>query len=307
MNKKTILITGANGYIGEALSLKLNEDCKNYKIVLLDKKFNKWTKYLDKSIKIIKSDINQISNYISYIKNSDIIIDCIGYTDHNFSNSILVKKDLKTNLYDKINLILELNKINKKIIYFSIGTIHKYGSKHIHKNISIDNSIDHYDYQSVSKASFESYLKLIAKNNNNLIVNILNIGGVFGYNKSNNQSFVNKMILDFINNDKIDFYYKNLNSRYKNIIYIDDLVFEIISRIPKRLISKKNFIEEDIVKYNVNLFDIIKFLTNRFPNRKVLLSNVNTNFVHVYKKKFIEDNHLLKKINITIDKFITSF
>ncbi len=302
--KKKILLIGGDGFIGQSLAVKISTDFKNQKIYVLDKKFNNWSyKKNNKNIKFIKCNINNTSKYKSILKNSDIIVDCIGSTNHNFLEQKHIEIDLKANLSDKIPLLYELQKIKKPILYISLGTLFKYGTKKKINNIENKNNIRQHDIQSINKVAFENYLKILTRQNNFLFVKILNIGSVYGYHNNKDRGLVNSLIIDFINNKTIDYFYSSNSNRYKNIIYIDNLVKEIVSHT-SFVKNMNNFYEKNVLGDLINMDDLINYLKFLFPDVKInYIKKDPRTFLYYYKKRLIVSKISKKIIDESIERF----
>ena len=105
LKKKTILILGSGGLLGNALCERLKE---TYFLIGFSHKNNK-------NKNIIKTNYNFSSKEISIIKRADIIINCIG--ENNNKNRM---NEINVNILKKI--ALKINCLKKKKTFIHIST-----------------------------------------------------------------------------------------------------------------------------------------------------------------------------------------
>lgn len=305
-----ILILGGCGFIGESILKKINDLTLN--ITVLDKRKKQWSKsHSNSKIKFINCDIKNIEKYVHVLKKADIIIDCIGRTQHNFESEKNLKKDIDENFLNKIGMLLYLSSIKRKINYISLGTLYKYGNiKSIESNIK-KNKFKNYDFQAINKSAYEQYLAVVQQNNKYLRVLVINFGSVYGFNKNKDISAVNSLIIDFIKKKKI-YYYQNINGkRLKNIIFIDDLVKIIVRELIKFLDRGKNiksFREINITKNLVDMNQVIKFISKNFPSKNIkYIKNTSMPLYYYYLKEPKITNSYKKSLLKTIQCYKKKF
>lgn len=166
LNKKNILITGANGYLGKALVKELKSHRSN--LILIDNKNQK--KKLSKGINFLFCDLNQkksIDRLIKNLKKIKIhgIVNCAAITsdelkDFNQLNSHTSDFDkvININLKSIIYIIHSLNKNFKTgASIINIGSIygHLAPNMKIYKNTKIFNSLSY----SLSKAALNQFTR----------------------------------------------------------------------------------------------------------------------------------------------------
>ncbi|GIW64653.1 MAG: CDP-paratose 2-epimerase [Patescibacteria group bacterium] len=126
-----ILITGGVGFIGTNAAIYFAN--KKHEIVLVDNFSRKGVEinalFLKKNypkIKIIKSDVLEVKNYLSYLKKTDVIIHLAGQTA--VTTSIQnPENDFKNNLLDSFTLLESVRKYNPKAIIIYSSTNKVYG------------------------------------------------------------------------------------------------------------------------------------------------------------------------------------
>ena len=122
-----ILILGGCGFIGESILKKMSDLKLN--ITVLDKRKKLWPEsYSNSKIKFINCNIKNIEKYTYVLEKTNVIIDCIGRTQHSFESEKNIKKDINENFLNKISMLLYLSSVKRKIDYISLGTLYKYGN-----------------------------------------------------------------------------------------------------------------------------------------------------------------------------------
>ena len=142
-----ILITGGVGFIGTNTAIHFAKDKKNT-ITIVDnfsrKEVGKNASFLRKNfpqIKIIKTNVENISAYIKEIKNADVIIHLAGQTA--VTTSIIdPTKDFQTNIYSTFKLLETVRVNNPKTIFIYSSTNKEYGDLSKHKFFSHLKGID---------------------------------------------------------------------------------------------------------------------------------------------------------------------
>ncbi len=270
---KNILILGASGFLGEKIFHNLKKN-KNNNILTLDKKkFSISKKHLQKKIQNINLDY--------YLKkyNISLVIDCIGSPSHDFSSTKKIKKNLNENFINKIKIINDIEKYEKKFLYVTFGTLYKYGKKKKINKIYRKPLLLSEDIQAIGKYMFELYLFHLQ--NKNISTLVINLGSIYG-NKYNSINFIDKIIYAIKNKIKFKVYINNF--RLKNIYHIDQAIIQIINLINETNKKKKFSYQE----YNLigNLFNFKKL--KAFSNIKFIRSKSNNlnNYYYINKKKF---------------------
>jgi CDP-paratose 2-epimerase len=126
------LITGGVGFIGTNTAIHFAKNKKNT-ITIVDnfsrKEVDKNASFLRKNfpqIKIIKTNVENISDYIKEIKNADVIIHLAGQTA--VTTSIIEPtKDFQTNIYSTFKLLETVRVNNPKAIFIFSSTNKVYG------------------------------------------------------------------------------------------------------------------------------------------------------------------------------------
>ena len=308
---KSILVIGANGFIGKNIAKAIIKNFNFSELILLDLNLNNWRNFnnnTNKKIKFLKCNVADLKKYKKFIASINIILDCIGSTGHNFKETKLITHDLNTNFLDKISFIEYLKYQKNKLLYISLGSLFKYGSKKKIGNRRVFKLSKGKDFQILNKYLFENYLYSLTKSRNYLKVVNCNMGNVYGYSNSKNYGMVNELIISFINNAEIEYYVKNKKIRYKNIIYIDDLVLKLLKEIEKnKSISKKSiYLEKNYFGELINVNRLVKFLSSIFPKVKIKYTQKKYLQIPYYFNKKRKINNISKqKILKTIEYYIS--
>ena len=260
--KKTILITGASGFVGSFLKKKLVK--KNFVIGLDVFK----DKYKNKNYKFLKIDL--IKNLYSKLNKFkvDIIIHLAAV-----SKDKLFKEDIK-NSYEN-NIISTLNLLKfaqiKKITNFVFASSEwVYGDHNKNKLLTEDTYINRSKVKSgygISKLICEDLI--INSFNSNLIKNyvILRFGIIYGP-RLQPASVVEGLIKEILKDDRIIINGSAKTSR--KFIYINDLVNGIIKSINLKKPAILNLGHTNLV----SIKQIIKIINNNLKfNKKYIIQN----------------------------------
>jgi Nucleoside-diphosphate-sugar epimerases len=224
-NKKIVVLGGA-GFIGSNLSIKLVE--YGAKVTVVDSLvkdaggnvFN--IDQIKDKIEFLNSDINAVRSLGSLLKNSSLVFNCMGHTDHMAS-----LKDPGSDLgYNASNHAKFLNycRVHNsalKIVY--LGTRSQYGVPK-QKVVSEEAPMYPRDFHSAHKILGEHYHYLYNLHFKQPVV-ILRITNVYGPRQSmrhGSSSILNGFIRDIMDNKKARIY--GTYDRIKDFIYVDDLV-----------------------------------------------------------------------------------
>ena len=219
---KTILITGATGFLGSHLVNKLvNEN--SYRIIVLKRTFSNLYRinHLIHSDKIKFYNVDEISLEKIFDENA---IDCIIHCATEYGRTInSLNKVIQTNLEFSIRL-LELAKEHNTEVFINTDS-------YFNKNgLSYPYLLNY----SLSKKSFELWLKQYSKNIK--IANLM-LEHVYGDN-DNADKFIETMISK-IAIEKIDAIDLSLGTQKRDFIYVDD-VCEIYIKVIKEMFAMKN-------------------------------------------------------------------
>lgn len=159
-----ILITGGVGFIGTNTAIYFAK--KGHEIVAIDNFSRKGVEINENflkrkfpSIKIIKSDVLNIKNYLNHLKKADVIIHLAGQTA--VTTSIKdPEKDFKNNLLASFTLLEAIRKYNPKAISIYASTNKVYGDlKHLKNFSPVDEStpLDFISPYGCSKGASDCY------------------------------------------------------------------------------------------------------------------------------------------------------
>lgn len=256
MKYKTILITGASGFLGlNIIKELLNTDFKIKGFV----ENGKNSSILDSfKIEIIHGDIQNLDDVKNAVKDCDIIIHTAALTNIWPKRSSLV---WNVNYIGTKNLIIAAkNKGIEKFIYVGSAGSFGFGSKHNPGNETMPYTNTKYklDYLDSKKKAQDLVLAEVEKNNFPAV--IVNPTFMFGGYSTNNGSS-NDMILALYNN-KIPGY----TNGGRNFIYVNDVAIGIINSITKGRIGECYIMGNENLSYK-EIFQKIASQTNTKPPR----------------------------------------
>ena len=267
--KPLVLILGAGGLLGRIIYEKLD---KNYRIIGTSHRKNTNTK-------IIKVNYKRINDkFLKLIKNSDIIINCIG-------ENRIDRRMLEINYKILKNISSKIKDKNTKKIFIHISTCGVYGETKSEKISELTNPEPRTLY-SKTKLLGEQILRENLKDKRKLI--ILRCSQIVGYGMRNTSIkklfyYIKKNLFFFIDNKKAIFSY----------IFSDDVISCI-----KKLIKKKNLNYSIFNLSSKSTFeDLVQEITISI-NKKTFIPNINPIFVNFFVIFF--ENIL--KINSPISK-----
>lgn len=263
--KKTILISGANGFIGTHFIKRNYKKYNFYGLINKNKKKIKGVKYIK-----IKNFYKKISKKI------DIIIHLAQ--SKNYKKFPYKAKDIFNSNIKLTAEILEFARINKikKFIYLSSGSVYD-NSKNNIINEKTNFKSKKIDYYSASKISSEFLIK--SYQNFFDIVN-LRIFFPYGVNQGENM-LIPSLIKNIKNNNKI---FINNNLKF-NPIYIDDLVKSIERSFKLKGLNEINIAGNE----TTSIEKLIKVISN-ILDKKPLFKKIS-----IKSDKFITENKMAKK------------
>lgn len=295
---KNILVTGGTGFIGINLIKKLFKTNSKIKIYVLSRKKKLIVETSDyrtlSKINFLKGDIATFQSKIRFNE----IYHCAFDTN---TDEDYLSYSSKTILDGIINISKICRYSNsKKIVFLSSGAIYGNAKKSIDFNKDIISlpmfEINH--HYGLMKAAAEQYLwSLFTKSNTS--VSIYRIFTVIGPYMRLNGNFVLGNIIEKILNKKNIKLNSDCNV-FRNIIFIDDLIEEIVH--PKK---KNRFNVQDVIGQNKNLRSLISFLENKY-NLQVkyghLKNDVRLNYIPKKTKKY-PNNYIVNNFDITLNWF----
>ena len=269
MIKKTILITGATGYLGSKVLSNLLEE--NFNLIILKRS---------------TSNISRIQDVIHHCKFYDINIKSISSIFD--ENNIDIVLHLATNYGRNEDPIMEI--INSNFI-FPITILESVLKHNVRHFINIDSVLDpKTNIYSLSKSHFRNFLELYSTK-----IDIINIELEYFYGPDDaNWKFINMIFNKLANNEKEI----NLTSgeQHRNFIFIDDVVDAIIIILNNLNLNSNGFnsigigtdnsISIKVVVYNCKLISqnkntILNF--GRIKNREKEIRILKCDNSHVKK------------------------
>ena len=299
LKKKTILILGAGGLLGNALSERLK---KIYFVTGFSHKNNK-------KENIIKTNYNFSSKEILIIKRADIIINCIGES----SNEDRMN-EININILKKI--VLKINYFKKKKTFIHISTCGIYGSP-MNTLVSEKYLPSPKTKYSKTKLEGENVLQNYLSTNVNLI--ILRPSQIIGLKMRNTSlkklySYVGRNLFFFVNNHYSIFSYiieKDLaiiidrlikkNFKTRKIYNVSNhITYKNLVRIIQKSLKQDSYffsINPNIIRLMIFIFE--KLIRTKIPINIMALNSLitKTRFSSVKIKR---DINLYKFSNINL-------
>ena len=270
-NKPSVLITGSNGFVGQALTKFFKK--KHFKIIKISRKKNDLSK---------KNEFKKI--FVRY--NPNFIVHLAARTVPGVKNKKEDSIQFKNTYLPIKNLLDNLNycKNLKKIIF--CGSIEEYGSIPLpYREKDKPKPITSYGF-----AKYSAYKHLVDKSKKkNLNFVWLRPSLMFGQNDNVNR-FLGSILFNLKNNKKVEI---NIGSQRRDYLYVQDFCNFIFYHIK----FYKNF---DYKLINVSsgnwlyLSDLLKILKKKISKKKIKLIKVK----HTNDKSIIlNSNNFLKKMH----------
>ena len=283
-----IIVTGASGFIGKNLLLKLPKDWGIFAFYNQSKNFLSFLQqYKLSHIKAIQCDLTNHESIQSFIKKEDSNFDACVYLAANGDPAVSDKRplyDLSANAYSLVNFLKNLS--FKKFIFFSSGAVYD----GLAGDVSPENKLNPHLPYAISKLTSEFYIQHFAKKGNLGTYVILRFFGAYGpfepqrkiytklvktfYLEGKNEFIVRgngKNLIDAMSvYDTIDAILKILNTSHKNItidfcsgtpLSIDNLVQTAANVLSKR---KVNIIHQGEVPEYIEFHASPNLMTKNF-------------------------------------------
>ena len=261
-----VLLTGATGYIGHQLALKLAKD--NFTVNALVRDLNSNNMPRHKNIILFKGNICDYDSVKNAINDCDYVFHTAAYTDLKCNK---IDTFYNTNVLGTINIMkASLDKNIKKVIYTS--TLSVFGPALYHVPITEDQPrISSYsnDYELTKKMSEEVVLDYVKKG---VSCSILNLSRVYGPGLNTYSNGVNK-IISKIMNDKVLYVPDKLHVE-ANYVYVEDVLNAQLLALEKGLSGEKYIIGGENEDY-LGLFNRIKSISKS----KISIIKLNYNLI----------------------------
>jgi len=286
--KKSILVTGVSGFIGQHLLFRLLK--KNNKVFGILRKSKKNKKFVNKVVckyknfyPIFFSKINELNFKLKKIKVNILInLATLYLKDHNFTEMV---KLINSNILFTTAVIEALPKNRmEKFINFSSMMLHNNSKSYEPQNL-----------YSATKKAFIDILRLYEIKYKNIKFFNLTIYDTYGP-KDKRIKVIPEIIEKYKSNKAVNVYSKKLEL---NLLHVNDvcqgieiLIKKSISAGQYKIMSKKfTNIEKLIIQTNKNLEKKIKYMiTNRRVNKKI---SVNIKHLPFWKQRYNIENDIL--------------
>lgn len=214
-----LLVTGAAGFIGSALSAKLFKD--DHKIVTIDNLSTGYEENIPSHVQFIKGGCHDPA-VISKLGNKkfDAIIHIAGQSSGEISFDDPTY-DLQTNTQSTLMLLDFAMKTGcSKFIYASSMSVYGNSDKQpVHENMSLHPT----SFYAVGKLASEHYLRLYSKFGiNTTALRLFNVYGPGQNLKNLRQGMVSIYLAQAMKNRKV--VVKGSGDRFRDLVYIDDVV-----------------------------------------------------------------------------------
>jgi nucleoside-diphosphate-sugar epimerase len=244
-NKKNILITGSNGYLGSELLKKISD--RNYNVFVIDK-YEPPKKI--KKIKYFQLDISQkkeLDKYKNLFKKIDILIHLAAYVplENKFDD---LDKSIEVNLRGTINLV-NLLKESSKFIYANTCEIYTVFKNNIINENFYDGEVSFY---AISKLFTEKYLEMICKKRGIKFIS-LRFASIYGPGEKIQRAIPN-FIRSAIKNKDITIFGDGKEKR--SFLYIEDAVQAILKSVQYEKTNIFNISSEG----SITILDLAKLI-----------------------------------------------
>jgi nucleoside-diphosphate-sugar epimerase len=276
---KTILVTGASGFIGSALVKKLKET--SCKIIVPDG----------------KTDIRHKKIWKSLMRKTNIFFHLAAQTSSKFANENPLK-DIEINLLPVVNIIETCQKENFSPDIIFAGTVTQVG---LTKNYPVnetfsDQPITVYD---IDKLAAEKYLQYYSRNlgKRAVTLRLANVYGPGPSSSSADRGILNFFIRQSLKKKPITIY--GPGSYIRDYIYIDDVINAFLIAAEKIKITNGNYYLIGSGKGHSikEMVDIVKDEIIMRTGKKAKVNNVPLpkNLPPIEFRNFIADSTAFKK------------
>jgi nucleoside-diphosphate-sugar epimerase len=268
-SQKNIIILGGLGFIGSNVANMLGS---NNQVLIFDNLDKDCGGSLSNIITCQQSyylsDVCDLSAYKNFFECADIIIDCVGWTDHG-GGQFDPEKDRRLNFETHAAFLKFFSKLNYKptvkLIY--LGSISEFGNVPKGKIIGEEDPLFPSDFQGVHKFASERYFSIYSTKLNISVLN-LRLPAVFGKNmyKTNKElGLVGSMIFSGMRYKIIEVFGLNRERSVASIDYINDIISVVLNKewlgfkslnIPGRRIKIQDLAQQISVHTNAKIDNI---------------------------------------------------
>lgn len=217
---KTILLTGANGMLGNGLAVALRSFQKgNFRLILASRSWSQ-----DYTSSIASSELHFITN--EEISNIEETVDLVIHTASP-SNITQIKSFEELEMVN-LGILKRLEKLQpKKIVYISTGEVYKGGNSNELTDIGSFSIHNHRDWYPMAKLQSENSLKNYA-NSHDSEVDIIRLFHTFGPGVKSNDG---RSFADIIwgATVKQEIVLKSLGEQTRSFLYLSDAIDGILS------------------------------------------------------------------------------
>ena len=254
---KSILILGGAGFIGSNLAKRFSE--AGHLVTVIDGLLKETggnvrnIRPIADKINFINSAIEELPDLKVAVENSDLIIDCMGWTSH-LEAIGHPDYDLQLNCHSHLALIKMLQYIPGKTVIY-LGSRGQYGNPQT-TVIDEDTPMVPEDIQGVHKLAAENHYRIYSKLFKFNVIS-LRFANCYGENQKTTGpdiGLIGLFIRDIVKGQKIELYGID---RQRNLLYVKDLVSVVVKFSLHRF---SGFQAYNVAGQNLPIIDIVKTL-----------------------------------------------
>lgn len=216
---KTILITGANGFLGQKLVMRFME--KGYKVIATSRNPEELKKRTDKKVEYIKLDLRNGVEDLEIIEEKiDAICHTAAFIPKDFNDASLAEYCYKINSLGTQKLLeFAKSKEVNHFIYFTSGNAYEYSENPVAESANLYPS-QKATYYLGSKLLGELYVDHY-RNKGLMNTTIFRLSSVYGIGMKNNE-FIFRSIEKLLNFEEIFIF--NDDTYKTDFVFVDDIV-----------------------------------------------------------------------------------
>ncbi|MBY5956627.1 NAD(P)-dependent oxidoreductase [Membranicola marinus] len=285
-----VLVTGGAGYIGTSLVDKLNTNPLIEKIIVYDNMSHNNIRFFFGNINLEKVRFVQgdILNHIALqkvLKDIDVIYHLAGVVKSPYSMEDSLKYE-QINQWGTANLIQCLEKFKQVQKFIFVSSASVYGFAPVDNEFMEANPMNTYGR---SKREAEKFVQLLEEN---MQVDILRVGNVFGYNRTvRHDSVINRFIFEALCYGQIQIFGNGNQVRpFVHIHHLTELLNDLLEPIQDHSDLRLN----NVLQFNHSINGIRDILEKEIET----LDYIYINQGHEVPSLEIQDDHLLEEDEI---------
>tara|TARA_B100000787_G_C16184701_1_gene293934 strand:- start:56 stop:1030 length:975 start_codon:yes stop_codon:yes gene_type:complete len=289
---KIVVVTGASGYIGSSLIVKLKK--YSAKIIRISRK----KLSPEDGVEDWLMDLNNLDNWMKIVSNADIIFHLAGNT-----SIYNAEKNPQESLMSTVLPITHLISASKtlflspKVVFASTVTIYGLTNKEPVDESTAPNPITLYDMHKY----FAEQLIVMACKNSIIDASILRLANVYGPSlnetMADDRGVLSKLTRMALEGKDLNIY--GGGSYIRDYVYITDVISAFICVCSK---NSKDIIFNVSTETGTKVIDVFNLISQEvqktaFVQNKVVVSNWPIEVNEIEKRNFIGSNQLLKSVS----------